>query len=299
MNFPTKKKDTQELRVARESLDAVEARFASANLTLGQREMIAVRLREAIPEIVAAGEPDELIDRYRAVEERLQALDDAQFGALRERLYAGTYRPDDLRAQLAQLPSYELDAWTRRLFELHREPPTTVALGPEGVGYITTHVVQVLEMASELTPADVFYDLGSGLGFVPILISWLTGARAIGIEIEPAFVARAREQATKLGLGEKVSFLEKDLREQDYPDATAVFMFYPVRGASLEAVIAKVEARGRAHPLKVYSLGLSGQPLVDQPWIEVRGQSPSGLLALQSKVDAATKKTKPAAKKKK
>lgn len=282
--FPSSKESAQ-LREARESIEALERRF-TPTLTLGQREMIAVRLRELAREVIAVGEPDALVDRYRAMEVKLDAADEAQFAELRERLYAGRFGPDDLRATLGAMPQYDWDPWTRRLFGLHKVPPTTVTLTADMVGYITTHVLQILEVASELGPDDVLYDLGTGLGMVPILSAWLTGAKAIGVEIEPAFVARAREQVTTLGLEGRVSIVEGDIRAQDYTDATAVFMFYPVRDRLLAEVIDRVGEAARARPIRIYSLGLSGPPLIAQDWIRVRGQSPSGLLALETQFSA-------------
>lgn len=281
--LPPTKRDSTELREARESADALERRFGP-DMTLGQREMAAVKLRTLLKEIAEAGGAPDLLARQRDMTARLRAMDEAQFADLRAQLHAGTFTPQDFRARLDAMPHFDWDPWARRLFDLHEIPPTTVPLDADMVGYITTHVVQILEVASELTPDDVLYDLGSGLGFVPILASWLSGARAVGVEIEPAFVARARAQADFVGVGNRVTFVERDLREQDYPDATAVFMFYPVRDELLDQVIARVEPVGRARPLRLYSLGLSGPALTKLDWIRVRGQSPSGLLALESVV---------------
>jgi SAM-dependent methyltransferase len=276
---PKKKTESLRAREARESTEALERRMGPS-LTLGQRDMITARLNELAHELIAAGQPEALVERYQAMHAALAAQDAAEFGALRARLRAGTFTPAEYREALATLPQHDWDGWTRRIFELHQAPPTTVALTAEMVGYVTTHVVQILEMVSELTPDDVYYDLGSGIGFVPILASWLSGARAVGVELEPAFVAMARERAEQLGLAERVRFVEADLREVDYADATAVFMFYPCRGQTLEQVIDRLEPVGRTRALKLYSLGLSGQALVTRPWVEIRGQSPSALLAL-------------------
>jgi SAM-dependent methyltransferase len=276
---PKKKTESLRAREARESTEALERRMGPS-LTLGQRDMITARLTELAHELIAAGQPEALVDRYHAMHAALAAQDAAEFGALRAQLRAGTFTPADYRQALTTLPQHDWDGWTRRIFELHQAPPTTVALTAEMVGYVTTHVVQILEMASELTPDDVYYDLGSGIGFVPILASWLSGARAVGVELEPAFVAMARERTEQLGLTERVRFVQADLREVDYADATALYMFYPCRGQTLEQVIDKFEPVARARALKLYSLGLSGQTLVTRPWVQVRGQSPSALLAL-------------------
>lgn len=263
-----------------DALEALERRL-TPTLTLGQRELVRVRLATISP-----GLDGRRAARIAAVRAALRALDDRDFGALRADLEAGRFTVADWRARMATTPSYEVDAWTRTLFGFQDVPDTTIALSADMVSYVATHLQQIVEMAAELGPDDVFYDLGSGLGFVPILVAWLTGARAVGIELEPRFVAFARERAAALGLSDRVRFVEGDLREATLDDATAVFLFYPVRGALLEQVIERVRLGVAGRAVRVYSLGLSGPPLVAQPWITARGQSPSGLLGLMSRADA-------------
>ena len=41
--------------------------------------------------------------------------------------------------------------------------------------------------------SDVFVDVGSGLGRAAALVHLMTGARAIGLEVQPALVAAARD----------------------------------------------------------------------------------------------------------
>jgi hypothetical protein len=43
------------------------------------------------------------------------------------------------------------------------------------------------QLWSPITQADVFFDLGSGLGQVPILVNLLSGAAAKGMEFEPVY----------------------------------------------------------------------------------------------------------------
>src|SRR5690606_10676483 len=49
----------------------------------------------------------------------------------------------------------------------------------------------MLELAG-VTAGDVVYDLGSGDGRIPVVAAQKYGARGVGIEIDPALVARAR-----------------------------------------------------------------------------------------------------------
>ena len=57
-------------------------------------------------------------------------------------------------------------------------------------------IFELVERAA-LQKHDTFYDLGSGLGQVVILVSLLSGARAKGIEFDPAYCEYARRCATR------------------------------------------------------------------------------------------------------
>ncbi len=59
---------------------------------------------------------------------------------------------------------------------------------PEMVPFQPTPVRHILDLidASSLSEDDVFVDLGSGLGHVPLLVSMLTGVRSVGIEFQAA-----------------------------------------------------------------------------------------------------------------
>lgn len=82
----------------------------------------------------------------------------------------------------------------------------------------------MLEMA-ELKPGDRLYDLGSGDGRVVIAAAQRPGVRAVGIEIDADLVARARENAERAGVAERVEFRLEDLFEAEIGDATVVTLF--------------------------------------------------------------------------
>jgi len=82
----------------------------------------------------------------------------------------------------------------------------------------------MLEMA-KVTAADVVYDLGCGDGRIPITAVQKYGARGIGIDIDPARIAEANENAKAAGLTGKVTFLNQDLFTSDFSDATVVTLY--------------------------------------------------------------------------
>ena len=69
------------------------------------------------------------------------------------------------------------------------------------------------------------YDLGSGDGRLVITAAEKYGASGIGIDIDPERIAEARENAKKAGVVDKVRFVEQDLFQSDFHDATVVTLY--------------------------------------------------------------------------
>lgn len=84
-------------------------------------------------------------------------------------------------------------------------------------------VAAMIEMAA--VPADgLLIDLGSGDGRIPIAAA-RAGARAIGIEIDPALVARAGIGARAEGVQDRVRFRREDLFATPLREADAVTLY--------------------------------------------------------------------------
>jgi len=95
------------------------------------------------------------------------------------------------------------------------------------VPYVPTHetiVDEMLKMA-EVKGSDVLYDLGSGDGRIPITAAQRFGTRGVGIDINPVRVKEANENAQKAKVTDKVKFIEGDLFEQDFSEATVVTLY--------------------------------------------------------------------------
>ena len=72
---------------------------------------------------------------------------------------------------------------------------------------------------------DVVYDLGSGDGRIVITAAKQYGARGVGIEIDPALVKQARQNAAAAGVAGRVQFVTKDLFTADLKPATVVTLY--------------------------------------------------------------------------
>jgi len=89
-------------------------------------------------------------------------------------------------------------------------------------------VVRAMLELGGVGPNDIVYDLGSGDGRIPIAAARDFGARAVGIDIDPKLVERARANARREGVEGRVTFRNEDLFEAEIGEATVVTLFlYP------------------------------------------------------------------------
>ncbi len=84
-------------------------------------------------------------------------------------------------------------------------------------------VDRMMEMA-KVTPQDYVIDLGSGDGRTVITAAKL-GAKALGIEFNPDMVELSKRNAAKEGVGDKAVFVNGDIFQSDFSQATVVTMF--------------------------------------------------------------------------
>jgi ribosomal protein L11 methylase PrmA len=71
----------------------------------------------------------------------------------------------------------------------------------------------------------VVYDLGCGDGRIVIAAAKTFGTRGVGVDIDPARIREAKENAKKAGVEKLVRFEEKDLFQADIHDANVVMLF--------------------------------------------------------------------------
>jgi SAM-dependent methyltransferase len=74
-------------------------------------------------------------------------------------------------------------------------------------------------------PRDLVVDLGSGDGRIPIVAAKRFGARGLGIEYSPDLVEVSRRSARTEGVADRVKFVQGDLFEADFRDATVVTLY--------------------------------------------------------------------------
>ena len=95
------------------------------------------------------------------------------------------------------------------------------------VPYVPTHQTIVDEMLTmaEVKGDDVLYDLGSGDGRIPITAAKRYGTRGVGIDLNPTRVKEANENAQKAAVTDKVRFVEGDIFQEDFSQATVLTLY--------------------------------------------------------------------------
>jgi SAM-dependent methyltransferase len=84
-------------------------------------------------------------------------------------------------------------------------------------------VEKMLDMA-RVTPQDYVIDLGSGDGR-NVIAAAKRGARALGVEYNPALVEVSRRAAAAAGVADRATFVQGDMFEADISQATVLILF--------------------------------------------------------------------------
>ena len=127
---------------------------------------------------------------------------------------------------------------------------------PEMIPYQPTPARIILEIVkqADLSPHDIFVDIGSGLGVVATLVSLLSGADSIGIEVQPSYCRRPSECVRRLNLS-NVRFVCQDARHADFSVGTVFYMYTPFKGAMLQQVLERLHAEGRRRRIRLCTYG--------------------------------------------
>ena len=86
-------------------------------------------------------------------------------------------------------------------------------------------VTKMLDMA-KVGPSDIVYDLGSGDGRIVVAAVRDYGARkGVGVDINPARIREANENARRANVTDRAKFVEGDVFEFDFSEATVLTMY--------------------------------------------------------------------------
>ena len=171
--------------------------------------------------------------------------------------------PQVFRRALSRVPPVDRDAWVDRVLDIEGLPEDGPLL-PRGCAPYLPCSVDALSCALEQTgtgPHDVFVDVGAGIGRAAMLAHLLTGASAIGLEVQPHLVRAARELSARWS-AERVAVVEGDAsRLTRYITIGSVFFLYcPFSGERLEGLIGDLEEIARTRAIRVCCVDLALPP---------------------------------------
>jgi SAM-dependent methyltransferase len=231
------------------------------------------------------GQPDKLILlKYRAekVKSELEEIDINLFQTLQANIRTKGYPGKEFKNLINEYFDFSLDynqhleksgydnldIFINGLFPFQNVPEQTKDLEPEMVYYQKTPARIVLELVekSNFMKEDVFFDLGSGLGQVAILVNLLAGITAKGVEFEPAFCNYANDCAAGLNLS-NVTFINADARETDYSEGTIFFMFTPFKGEIMQEVLELLRKESLLRKIKIITYGPCTAQVALQSWL--------------------------------
>lgn len=95
------------------------------------------------------------------------------------------------------------------------------------VPYVPTpdEIVEAMIRMAGITERDVVYDLGCGDGRIIITACSKTGARGVGVDIDPERIAESRRNAREAKVEDKVTFIQQDFFKTDFSEATVLALY--------------------------------------------------------------------------
>lgn len=230
-------------------------------------------------------EPDQdrLAELYRHAEKiksQLEEIDNRLFSRLQQEIKQKKCRGNAFETIVKEYVNFEnnkgqdeegydnLDIFINRLLSLQNIPEQSRPLEPEMVFYQKTPARIIFELAKNagFTKDDVFFDIGSGLGQVTMLMNLLTGVQTVGVEFDPAFCKYSKECAAMIGL-QDVAFINADAREANYSAGTVFFMYTPFRGKMLEDVLDVLRKESLKRKIRIVTYGPCTPEVAAQDWL--------------------------------
>ncbi len=216
--------------------------------------------------------------------DELAATNEALFQQVRGDLQNGEYSPESLRATFNKFTNYVpggsgqpdfeydgLDILLEEVIFLKKAPNESRKRAPGMIRYEATPARMILALIDGLrfTPDDVFFDLGSGLGLVVMLVNLLTSNRSIGIEYDPVYCEYAQSCADALNLKE-ITFIQSDVRKADLNTGNIFYLFTPFVNEIFDSVLERLRYTAIRKQIYICSYGTITFDLVKLPWLQIR-----------------------------
>jgi hypothetical protein len=256
----------------------IEALWRDTSLQRPERLGERIEALDRLDALLAGDAPGPLRARATALLERLESANQAIYRDLRQAIRRGDGAATFRSWVRALAPSVHaartgdgydaLDTLLAGVLAFDEPAGDGGPLPADMVFYQPTparHILDLIDRAA-LDTTDVLVDLGSGLGHVPLLASICTGARAVGIERDPAHVACARRCAATLGL-QRVEFIVQDARAAGLAAGTLFYLYTPFGGPILRHVLDRLKREAADRAIRVATLGPCTATVAGEPWL--------------------------------
>jgi hypothetical protein len=238
------------------------------------------------------GTNSRIYDRVKALRTRLEAANAEIYQSVRSGIRSGQPRtllqwlqdPASHKESGSPLPGSGFDTrdeLVSGILQLREPSEPDRQRSPEMVPYQPTPVRHILHLiaANVLSEGDMLVDLGSGLGHVPLLVSMLIGVRSLGIEVQPDYVASARECARSLHLS-RASFVSEDARDADLSSGTVFYLYSPFTGSILTDVLRTLRRESTHRSIKICSLGPCTFTVANETWLRASALPDTGRITV-------------------
>lgn len=170
----------------------------------------------------------------------------------------GQHDPSAFKASLLSVPASARDAWVDCVLGLTELADDGPALPSGCVPYMPCSVDVLLRMVerARVTSSDVFVDIGSGVGRAAALVHLLTGASAMGVEIQPELAVLSRVPCIAGDAADLAGSLD---------DGSVFLLYCPFGGERLARVLEHLESIARTKALRICCVDL---PLPARAWLK-------------------------------
>lgn len=275
------------IREMRSSIEAKEHRptlFVEKNFRARAEALDFLEFAiDRIDDLLLRGDEAEPLMNLQGYAERvragLEAIDEGLFRRLRQEIASGRLSGTAWKQRIVLYAGanggsqaedgYDaLDALVNGILLEEAAPESPAQREPEMIFYQPTPARIVLEMVErvDFRPDDLFYDIGSGLGQVAILVHLLTGIRTRGVEIEPAYAGYARRCAKRLNLS-AVEFIGGDARTANYAEGTVFFLYAPLKGEMLAQMLERLRQVSAHRQIRLCTYGPCTLEIAQQSWL--------------------------------
>lgn len=200
-------------------------------------------------------------------------------------------RGEALARAIAERAPGERDAFVDHLLGIPAEPrDDRYAAGSsapcERIDFVPSGVSAIADavLKARIGPRDTFVDVGAGLGRVAAIVHLLTGARAIGIELQPGMVERGESWIAAGGLSDAVELVCADALEADLSRGSVFYLYLPFIGETQRRFLARLAQVARARQIAVCTLGVD---LRDAAWLRPTDESALWLAVYESAFEGA------------